>query len=388
MYRPRRAPNVAIELVMEDTMDKRIDTIVVGGGAAGLGMGKRLRDRGIDFLILDDHRRIGDTWRERYRSLKLFTPRSLAELPGLRLDIGYFDYPTGAQYADYLERYARRFELPVRLETRITSLTRAGGRFRLETASGEVFVADHVVVAAGEHRVPVTPDIAASVDPGIRQLHSVAYAGPDDLAEGLVLVVGAGNSGTDVALEAARAGHTVTLAGRHPGQVPPDIDTRFGNLISRVFIRKLQRTTIDTAKGRAMREQARAHGVNLVRNKLKDLDAAGIARLPRISGTDAAGRPVAADGTVVDCNTIVWCTGSVPDLAWIGIDDVFDESGWPDEYRGLARNVPGLAFLGLAFQYSIASSTLMGMGADADFTVQRLYAAASAEQPLSPAVAS
>ncbi|QIG40000.1 NAD(P)-binding domain-containing protein [Microbacterium sp. 4R-513] len=369
-------------------MDTRIDTVIVGGGAAGLGMGKRLRDRGIDFVILDDRPRIGDTWRERYRSLKLFTPRSLAELPGLRLDIGYFDFPTGAQYGDYLERYARLFDLPVRLGTRVTSLARSGARFRLDTASGEAFVADHVVVAAGEHRMPVTPDIAAGVDPGIRQLHSVAYAGPDDLAEGPVLVVGAGNSGTDVALEAARAGHTVTLAGRHPGQVPADIDTPVGNLVSRVFIRKLRRTTVDTAKGRAVREQVRGHGVNLVRNKLKDLDAAGIARLPRISGTDAAGRPVAADGTVVDCRTIVWCTGSVPDFSWISIDGLFDESGWPDEYRGLARSVPGLAFLGLAFQYSIASSTLMGMGADADYLVQRLYTAASSQPALTPAVAS
>jgi putative flavoprotein involved in K+ transport len=371
-----------------DTMDTRIDTIVVGGGAAGLGMGKRLQDRGIRFVILDERPRIGDTWRERYRSLKLFTPRSLAELPGLRLDMGYFDFPTGTQYGDYLQRYVEHFALPVRLGTRVASLTRAEGCFRLETAAGEVFLADHVVVAVGQHRRPVTPDFAMEVGHGIRQLHSVAYAGPGDLAAGPVLVVGAGNSGTDVALEAARAGHTVTLAGRHPGQVPPDIDTPLGNLLSRIFIRKLQRTTVDTPKGRAMRDQVRGHGVNLVRNKLKDLERAGITRVPRITGTDAAGRPVASDGTVVDCTTIVWCTGSVPDFGWIRIDGVFDASGRPDEYRGLARNVPDLAFLGLAFQYSIASSTLMGMGVDADYIVQRLFAAASSEPVLSRAVAS
>src|SRR5690242_18565362 len=119
-------------------MDTSIDTAVIGGGAAGLSIGKRLRDCGLEFAILDGRPRVGDTWRERYRSLKLFTPRSLAELPGLGLDIGYFDFPTGEQFADYLERYAERFALPVRAGTRVTSLTRTAGRFRLETSDGDV----------------------------------------------------------------------------------------------------------------------------------------------------------------------------------------------------------------------------------------------------------
>lgn len=369
-------------------MDTSIDTVVIGGGAAGLHLGKRLRDLGIDFVILDGRPRIGDTWRERYRSLRLFTPRSLAELPGLGLDIGYFDFPTGAQFADYLERYAERFALPVRCGVRVVSLAGTAGRFRLETSSGDVILSDRVVVATGEHAVPVTPDFAARLDRGIRQLHSLSYVGADDLAPGPVLVVGAGNSGTDIALEAANAGHAVTIAGRHPGQVPVDIDTRIGNLMSRPFIRRMRRTTIDTAKGRAMRDKLRGHGINLVRNKLADLDRAGIRRVPRIAGVDAEGHPVTAEGVVVDAATVVWCTGSVPELGWIRIDGVFDETGWPDQYRGIARSVPGLAFLGLPFEYSMASSTLMGMGADADYLAETLFAPASTEAALSPVVAS
>ncbi|MFH8249401.1 flavin-containing monooxygenase [Microbacterium sp. B2969] len=369
-------------------MDTRIDTIVIGAGAAGLGAAKRLRDRGIDVVILDDRPRVGDTWRERYRSLKLFTPRGLAELPGLRLGIGRYDFPTGAQFADYLERYAERFALPVRGSTRVTALTRAGTGFRLETAAGETFAAQRVIVATGEHRVPVTPDLAARLDPGIRQLHSLEYAGPEDLAPGPVLVVGAGNSGTDIALEAAAAGHAVTLAGRHPGQIPVDIDTPIGNLLSGVFIRRLRRTTVDSAKGRAIRDMMRGHGINLVRNKLKDLDRAGIARTSRIVDVVPTGRPVTAEGVVLEPATIVWCTGSVPDLSWIRIDDAFDETGAPDQYRGLARKVPGLAFLGMPFQYSMASSTLMGMGADAEYLADRLGEPAPREPDLSPARAS
>ncbi|WP_345799859.1 NAD(P)/FAD-dependent oxidoreductase [Microbacterium sp. AZCO] len=369
-------------------MDTEFDTIVVGAGAAGLGVAKRLRDRGIHVVVLDDQRRVGDTWRTRYRSLKLFTPRSLAELPGLRLDIGYFEFPTGAQFGDYLERYAETFALPVHTSTRVVALTRAGAGFRLETSAGEILLARRVVVAAGAHRVPVTPDFAPRLDPGIRQIHSLAYAGPEDLAPGRVLVVGAGNSGTDIALEAAAAGHDVTLAGRHPGQVPGDIDTPIGNLVSRIFIRRLLRTTIDTAKGRELRDTARGHGVDLVRNSLKDLDRAGVVRVPRIGGADASGRPATDDGVAIDAATIVWCTGSRPDFTWIRIDGAVDGTGWPDEYRGISRTVPGLAFLGLPFQYSVASPTLMGMGVDADYVVERLFADVPADSALTTARAS
>jgi putative flavoprotein involved in K+ transport len=354
-----------------------IDTVVIGGGAAGLTVGRLLAERRVPFVILDDKVRIGQSWRERYRSLRLFTPRSLAELPGLRMDIGFFSFPTGTQFADYLERYVRVFALPIRLSTRVTSVTRPPeGGFLITVSGGEDLRAERVIVAAGAHRVPRTPGFAAQLDPGIRQLHALAYEGPEQLAAGPVLVVGAGNSGTDIALEAAAAGHEVTLAGRHPGQVPGDIDTPIGNLVGRIFIRRLLRTTIETERGRAMRERARGHGVNLVRNTLRDLDRAGITRVGRITGVDRARLPEAEGRGPLDVATVVWATGSAPDLTWLAMDGVLDERGLPDEYRGMARSVPGLAFVGLPFQYSVASSTLMGMGVDARHVVERILAPA------------
>ncbi|HET8866949.1 MAG TPA: NAD(P)-binding protein, partial [Agrococcus sp.] len=90
-----------------------LDTAVIGAGAAGLHVGRRLAERGVRFELFDECARIGDSWRERYRSLRLFSPRPFLSMPGMRPDIGRFDFPTGMQLADYLEQYAQHFSVPV-----------------------------------------------------------------------------------------------------------------------------------------------------------------------------------------------------------------------------------------------------------------------------------
>ena len=364
-----------------------IDTAVIGAGAAGLMVAAHLAERGVDFELYDEHARVGDAWRERYRSLRLFTPRPFLSLPGLPIEIGRFRYPTGAQLADYLERYAMHFRLPVRMGVRVVSLNRAAdGRFRLQLSDGDDVLAARVIVTTGAHRRPITPAFAASLDPSIRQLHSLGYQGPEQFADGPVLVVGAANSGTDVALEAAAAGHAVTLAGRHPGHVPIDIDRPLGNLMTAIFIRRLRNTTIDTEKGRAVRAQNAGHGVMLVRNSLKDLARAGVVQVGRIDSVEA-GRPVTADGTAIDAATVVWCTGSRPELGWIDLDGVVDERGLPIEHRGVASGCPGLGFVGMPFQYSVASETLMGMDRDARFVIDALLGGGAAPAATAEAVA-
>ncbi|HET8927303.1 MAG TPA: NAD(P)/FAD-dependent oxidoreductase [Microbacterium sp.] len=357
-----------------------IDTAVIGAGAAGLITGRLLAERGREFAIFDDHARVGDAWRERYRSLRLFTASRLAALKGLRMDLGRFEYPTAAQLADHLEEYARHFALPVHSGRRVTRLTHEGGRFTLAFADGRVVTADRVIVAAGAHHLPVTPSLAAQLDPAMRQVHSIDYRGPDDLSPGPVLVVGAANSGTDIALEAAAAGHPTTLAGRHPGQVPIDIDTWFGNLLSGVFLRRLAATTWDTPRGRAFFAEHGGHGVNLVRNKIKDLDAAGIRRVGRVTGV-VGGVPQLEDGSTVSASTVVWCTGSLPRLDWIDVPGVFapdGRRGWPVQHeRGVATQVAGLGFVGLPVQHSAASATLIGIPPDAEHVVERLLAVRS-----------
>jgi len=359
------------EVIMDTTA---LDTVVIGAGVAGLHTARLLAARGVDFEIIEAGERVGDTWRERYRSLRLFTPRRWAELPGVRLGIGFFEYPTGAVFADYLERCALAIGARVRLSTRVDRLSLdPDGRLRLALSTGDEIVATRVVVAAGAHHRAIMPPFAGELDPAIHRLHSLDYRGPEDLVPGPVLVVGAANSGTDIALEAAAAGHVTTIAGRHPGQIPPDIDTPIGNLMTGLFLRRLRATTCDTARGRAFLREHRGHGVNLVRNKTRDLVQAGITRVGRVSGM-RDGMPLLESGEILEVTNVVWCTGSLPQFSWIDIPGALSPDGFVVHRRGLIDAVPALAFVGLPFQYSVMSPTLVGIRPDAEYVVERLLA--------------
>ncbi|MEU8221760.1 NAD(P)/FAD-dependent oxidoreductase [Kribbella sp. NPDC048915] len=345
-----------------------VGTVVIGAGQAGLAMGYYLRRARIDFVVLEGNDRVGECWRKRYDSLRLFSLPRYASLPGLR--IGTADCPNRDEMANYLEQYVDHHQLPVRTGVRVTRLTRDDDGFLVETTSG-TWRADNVVVAAGMHSVPRWPAFAAEVDPSTRQLHSLEYRNPSQFADGTVLVVGAANSGTDIALEAVKT-HRTVLAGRHPGQVPVDIDSRAGHLLTPIvmFLFKYVLTR-GTPMGRKAIANAVRNGLPLTRNKLEHLDAAGIQRVERIVEV-REGKPVTSDGKVLDgIGTVVWCTGSDPDHRWIELP-VFDEHGWPRHERGVSTDVPGLAFLGLDFQYTIASASIQGVDRDARFLVRHL----------------
>jgi putative flavoprotein involved in K+ transport len=345
-----------------------VPTVVIGGGQAGLVTGYHLRQCGVAFVILETEQRIGDTWRRRYDSLRLFSMPRFASLPGLPIAVP--DCPTRDEMADYLQNYADHFDLPVRYGSAVSRVSRAGDRYRVETTGG-TFECDQVVVATGQHVVPIVPSLAADLDPSIRQIDSLHYRNVGELADGDVLVVGAGNSGTDVALEAARAGHRVWLAGRHPGQVPINIDSpsgkRFTPVVMFVFRQVL---TLRTPMGRAVREKMLGHGVNLVRNKLAHLDAAGINRVGRIESV-RDGRPVTAGGDVLSPSTVVWCTGSRPNFSFLDVPFARPD-GEVAHRRGVSTVSDGLYFMGLEFQFAAASGTIQGLDRDAQFLVRQL----------------
>jgi putative flavoprotein involved in K+ transport len=346
----------------------RVGRVVIGAGQAGLAIGYYLRRAGQDFVILEAHDRVGDCWRERYDSLRLFSRPRYASLPGLR--IGTPGCPSRDEMADYLEQYVVHHELPVRTGVRVTRLSRDDQGFVVETSAGD-WRADQVVVAAGMHATPRRPSFAAELDPSITQLHSMEYRNPGQLADGTVLVVGAANSGTDIALEAAKT-HRTLLAGRHPGQVPVDIDSTVGRLFTPVIMFLFKYVlTRGTPMGRKAIANVQHNGLPLTRNKLAHLDTARIVRLGRIEGV-RGGRPVTAEGDVLEeVTTVVWCTGSDPDHSWIDLP-VFGADGRPRHQRGLSTDVPGLMFIGLDFQYTIASATIQGVDRDARYLVQQL----------------
>ena len=359
----------------------RVRTVVIGGGRPVV-MGYYLRRDGDDFVVLDATGRIGDSWRSRYDSLRLFSRPRYASLPGWRIPTA--DCPTRDQMADYLEAYARRFELPVHTGVTVHRVSRHGNGFAVDTTSGRI-LAGRVVVAAGMHRRPIVPKLAGGIDPSIRQLHSLDYRGPGQLAPGGVLVVGAGNSGTDIALEASAADHRVWLSGRHPGQVPVDIDKPSNRPATAMVMFALKHVlTLRTPMGRRARRAQLGHGLQLIRNKLADLDAAGVIRVGRITEV-RSGRPVSADGTVVDVTTVVWCTGSRPDHSFLDLPLTLADDGLPAHHRGVADET-GLYLIGASFQFAAASETIQGLDRDARCVARHLRRDRTAAEP-SPALA-
>lgn len=340
------------------------DTIVIGGGQAGLSVGYHLKRAGCDFLILEGAERIGDVWRNRWDSLRLFTPAKFDGLDGFAFPAQRDHFPTKDEMADYLERYAERFALPLRLGQHVQRLSRREGRFIVETANA-TYEAAQVVVAAAGYRQPRIPSLADGLSADVFQLHSRDYRRPEQVPPGRVLVVGAGNSGAEIAMDLAST-HDIVLAGRDTGHIPFDISGLWGRkLLVRVVVRGLfhHTLTLRTPMGRKFRAKMHDKGMPLIRTRPGDLKSAGVARVGRID--HIAGRGATSDdGTEIDFDSIIWCTGYHPGLDWIDLP-AFGTGGAPRQHFGKAIDVEGLYFVGLPFQYSVSSTIVSGVGRDA-----------------------
>ena len=343
---------------------KRIHTIVIGGGQAGLSVGYHLAKRGVSFQILDANRQIGDAWRNRWDSLRLFNPARYAGLPGSRFPARGDSFPTKDQMADYLADYAQRLHLPVRSGVRVDRLWKEGDRF-IMTAGTQRFEAENIVVAMANYQQPKVPVFARDLDPELVQLHSHEYRNPSQLREGGVLIVGVGNSGADIGIEVARS-HPTWISGQESGHIPWRIET----FISRYFLVRLIRflghhvLTVKTKLGRKLRPKLLSSAAPLVRVKPEDLIAAGIVRVPRVTGV-TNGLPLLADERTLNVKNVIWCTGYEHSFPWIDLP-IFGEHGEPMHELGIVDKVPGLYFVGLHFLYSMTSATLMGVGRDAE----------------------
>jgi len=357
---PRSAPAAAPE---------RFETVIVGGGQAGLAVGYHLARRGRRFVILDAGRRVGDAWRQRWDSLRLFTPARYDGLPGMPFPAPAWSFPTKDQVADFLEAYATRFDLPVRTGVRVDRLSREGDRYVL-AAGDRRFQADHVVVASGAYQRPRIPAFAAELDPGILQLDPYRYREPSQLPAGGVLVVGAGNSGAEIAFEVART-HPTWLSGPDTGHIPVRTGSRWDRLLTPPFWWFASRVlTVQTPIGRKVRPRALTATAPLERVRPKELAAAGVERVPRTVGV-RDGFPLLEDGRVMDVATVLWCTGFRPDFGWVDLP-VFDQDGAPAHHRGVVGSQPGLYFLGLWFLSAFTSSLLGGVGSDAEHIAEQI----------------
>jgi putative flavoprotein involved in K+ transport len=317
---------------------------------------------------------VGDQWRQRYDSLLLNTPAQYDGLPGMPFPARRWTWPTGREMGDYLEAYVERFDLDVRGRARVGSIEQLdGGGFRVAT-NDTTYLADNVVVATGGEHHPKVPAFARELDPGIRQIHSHDYRNPRQLLPGPVLVVGAGQSGADLALEITAAGHETWLSGQAPGEIPVPFGSRRSRLMLPVlwFVWNHVLTT-RTPIGRKAQPKVRMGGAPLVRVKTADLDAAGVHRTE--SRTEAAedGKPRQADGRVLDVANVVWCTGFRQEFGFIR-PAVTGPDGWPTDRGGVVPDVPGLFFVGLLFQRGFYSMLIGGAGRDAEFIAKQVTA--------------
>lgn len=334
---------------------ERYDTIVIGAGQAGLAVGYHLMKTDADFLILDASERIGNSWRHRWDSLRVFTSAAFTALPGMPFPAAASHLPHKDELADYLEHYACRFDLPVRTGTRVLSVRWAEGRYTIDAGTLR-YEARNVVIATGPFQVPRIPDVSRFVAADILQLHSSAYRNPLSLPDGPVLVVGVGNAGARIALELSRF-HPVTLAGPKRKHLWRSF---LGRDIHWWLWPAITRLHSDTWTGRWLRRHM-THDP-MVGISETDFRRAGVQRCGRVTGV-RNGRPM-ADGIGVPTNTIVWCTGFAPDFRWIKVPFP-NEDGAPLTERGVVREMPGLYFVGHRFLHTLSSALMGGVGADA-----------------------
>lgn len=354
--------------------------VIIGAGQAGLATGRELSARGIPCTILDAASAVGQSWRDRWDSLTIFTPAKYSALPGRALAGAPGHSPSKDDVAAYLQAYAQQFELQVRSGVHVSRLSRSGGGYLLETSDGAI-EADVVVVATGPNTHPNIPASASELSKSIVQVHSSDYRNPASVPDGDVLVVGAGTSGTQIALELSTS-HHVTIAGRPTPTIPPRVSRLLGDVQWRVINNLLTRST---PMGRKAAGGFFDRGAPLIGVGVPDLVKVGVQRTGRFTGVQDR-MPVVEGNGVVAPASIIWATGYRPDFAWID-DLALDGAGWPATARGVVTDAPGLFFVGMPFQYAVSSGLLGGVGRDAAYVanaaVQQLnprYAGISADQ--------
>jgi putative flavoprotein involved in K+ transport len=338
--------------------------VVVGGGQAGLAVGYLLSQQGRHFTILEAAGEPAAAWRERWDSLKLFTSARFNALPGLAFPGDPDRYPTRDEVVEYLTDYARRFDLPVELGSRVRSVSKTNGGY-LVGLDDRTYETDQVVVATGPFQVPFIPALAERLDQEILQLHSSDYRSPDAVSTGPVLVVGGGNSGFQIAEELSRTHEVHMSIGSRQKPLPQRVLGRdlFWFLDATGLIRKSVESRIgrrlagrDTLIGPRPRTRARRYGLHL-----------------HGRAVEAAGSTVSfEDGSRLDVGSVMWATGFRTDHSWIDAP-VFDEDGHLIHQRGVTDS-PGLYFVGLTWQYTRGSALLGFVKDDAEHIAREISA--------------
>jgi putative flavoprotein involved in K+ transport len=349
---------------MPSTLSNRRDVVVVGAGQAGLAIGHFLAQQGRHFTILDAADEPAAAWHGRWDSLKLFTSARYDSLPGLDFPGDPDRYPTRDEVATYLTDYARRFELPVELGSRVRSIRKTAEAYVVEL-DDRTYEAPQVVIATGPFQVPFIPSVAEQLDEGVVQLHSTAYRSPDSIPDGRVLVVGGGNTGFQIAEELSASREVHLSIGSRQTPLPQ-------KLLGRDLFRYLDKTglirkTTTSRIGRRMQQREDT----LIGSSRRGARRRGVHLHER--AVDAAGSTLSfSDGSKLDVRSVIWATGFRVDHSWIDVP-VFDGDGRVVHERGVTSS-PGLYFLGLLWQHTRGSALLGWVKDDAEYLAQEIDA--------------
>ncbi len=343
-------------------MKKNVDVLVIGAGQAGLAMGFYLKKTKKSFVLVDVANRIGDVWRNRYDSLVLFSPRRYSSLPGMAFPGDPEGFPTKNEFADYLETYANFFSLPIQMNTKVEKLEQLDNKYRVVTSQGEI-TAKNIVIATGPFQKPFIPQLEGKISEHIYQIHSSQYHRPSQLSEGSVLVVGAGNSGSQIAAELSSSRKVYLSSSQELKMIPHRVLNR--SIFWWFNVLMLSKISVESKLSKYLEYEP------IIGTELQPLIKSGKVEIKGRTHSFHEQEIKFTDDTKITVENIIWATGFQFDYHWVHIPGVLDDKNKPIHKRGISP-IKGIYFLGLPWLYRRGSAQVSGIGYDAKYLSKHL----------------
>lgn len=341
-----------------------LETIVIGGGQAGLASGFHLQKKGLRFLILEASNQIGGSWPRYYDSLKLFSPASVSSLPGMKFPGTQDRYPKRDEVIQYLQEYKNKFQLPVLINQRVDLIEKNKLGFIIRTVTGDIFQARTIINATGSFNNPFIPKIKGREVFQGKTLHSSEYQNTLPFHNKRVIVIGGGNSAVQIAVELSEVSKT-TLSVRQPIKF---VKQRLLGLDIHYWLKIIGFDTFPF--WRFGKTAPRSNAVNDT-GGYKDRISKGNPEQRLMFTSFYEDGVIWPDGEREPVDTIIYATGFRPYLPYMKLLGALDGEGMPLQKAGIS-SIPGLYFVGLEGQRSFASATLRGVGEDAEYVVKKL----------------
>jgi len=349
-----------------------VDVVVIGGGQSGLAAAYYLRRTGLSFVVLDAQDRPGGAWLHTWDSLHLFSPGRFSSLPGWIMEGGPDYYPTRAEAIEYLGRYEERYDLPIKRPVRVTAMTRAGDRLRVQTDRGD-WLASAVISATGSWEQPYVPDYPGRESFQGIQLHSAHYRSPLPFLGQRVLVMGGGNSGAQILAEVSRIADATWVTLAEPTFLADHIDGRY------LFDQATARYRAQQ-EGQPLPEPASLGDIVMV-PPVRDARDRGVLQSTRPFARFTMDGVVWPNGREERVDAVIWCTGFRPSLDHLHALDVVEEDGRVRLDGNRSVREPRLWLVGYGNWTGFASATLIGVGRSARATVGEIASALASSTP-------